>query len=102
MPQTTEQVIGARLSGNDTELDSIAKAVADPNQFTATAANSPHLVGTNGITTTFNAADGLDTGELFAVTRATQKIENEDQILPISKNKQNEIVRGAIEQMKRQ
>ena len=93
MAINAEQSISNQLGVNDKELDNIANAIANKGYMAPGSSN--HLVGV------IDANDGLDTGELFGVTRATQKIENEAQLLPVPKNKQNEIVKGAIEQMKR-
>jgi hypothetical protein len=89
--ESNDQSIFVELQANDNSLDELAQKIALQGTI-----NLTH-VDINNI-----KLDDLDTKDLFAITRETQKIENEDQLLPTPKNKQNEVVRGAVENMKRQ
>jgi hypothetical protein len=96
MSDAIDAKVAVQLKSNDIELDNIAEALIG---------ESNHAMG--GHYVDMKMADNMDlstlgTGELFMVTRDTQKIENEDQLLPVPRNKINEVVRGAVENLKRQ
>jgi len=104
---TIDQAAYEGLHQNDAQLDTIAATLAvagnkdntDPLSLTL-----DHVKKADGTSIVLNNAQvhSLDTAALYAITRETQKIENEDQLIPTPKNKQNEVVKGAIDNMKRQ